>query len=525
MTDIGVSEVTDFYRNKTVFITGGTGFMGKVLVEKLLRACPVRRIYLLMRPKRGVDVNQRLHDMFNYKLFDRIKESQPEVIQKVFAVKGDITMEGLGLSDEDEARLAEEVQIVFHAAATINFTEPMRVAVNMNMLGTKRVVSLAQKMRKLESMVHVSTAYSNCHLPEVYEELYPAPMDPGRLIQLTEWLDDKLLEALTPHLVSPRPNTYTYTKALAEHLLVNDGGRLPISIIRPSIVCGSWREPLPGWVDNLFAFTGLLVGMGKGVLRSLYIKPGITLDFIPVDIPINLMIVSAWNTAAGRYRPNSVPIFCCSTGSQKPLTSDALALHLEKSVRSFPFSSTIWYPDGSAKSNKFMHQIHVFLVNIVPAYIVDTIMRILGKKPIAVKLCNKMVKAVGALEYFMLRDWVFHNTQTQCLWDTLSPADKEIFHFDIDTLNWDEYIETYQKGCKQYIMKEDLKDVPQARKTMQRMHFLHRLVQLVVMYGVWCLLSSDSATNCYSVFFSGAAKLLSLSPFLAAAEEVEVDVS
>lgn len=478
-----------------------------------------------MRPKRGVDVNQRLHDMFNYKLFDRIKESQPEVIQKVFAVKGDITMEGLGLSDEDEARLAEEVQIVFHAAATINFTEPMRVAVNMNMLGTKRVVSLAQKMRKLESMVHVSTAYSNCHLPEVYEELYPAPMDPGRLIQLTEWLDDKLLEALTPHLVSPRPNTYTYTKALAEHLLVNDGGRLPISIIRPSIVCGSWREPLPGWVDNLFAFTGLLVGMGKGVLRSLYIKPGITLDFIPVDIPINLMIVSAWNTAAGRYRPNSVPIFCCSTGSQKPLTSDALALHLEKSVRSFPFSSTIWYPDGSAKSNKFMHQVHVFLVNIVPAYIVDTIMRILGKKPIAVKLCNKMVKAVGALEYFMLRDWVFHNTQTQCLWDTLSPADKEIFHFDIDTLNWDEYIETYQKGCKQYIMKEDLKDVPQARKTMQRMHFLHRLVQLVVMYGVWCLLSSDSATNCYSVFFSGAAKLLSLSPFLAAAEEVEVDVS
>lgn len=67
-------------------------------------------------------------------------------------------------------------------------------------------------------------------------------------------------------------------------------------------VCGSWREPLPGWVDNLFAFTGLLVGMGKGVLRSLYIKNGLTVDFIPVDFPVNLMIVSAWNTAAGRYK-------------------------------------------------------------------------------------------------------------------------------------------------------------------------------------------------------------------------------
>ncbi|KAK4291379.1 hypothetical protein Pmani_035791 [Petrolisthes manimaculis] len=70
MTDLGVSEITEFYRNKTIFITGGTGFMGKVLVEKLLRSCPVRRIYLLMRPKRGVDVEQRLDDMFNYKVND-----------------------------------------------------------------------------------------------------------------------------------------------------------------------------------------------------------------------------------------------------------------------------------------------------------------------------------------------------------------------------------------------------------------------------------------------------------------------
>ncbi|XP_050689457.1 putative fatty acyl-CoA reductase CG5065 isoform X1 [Eriocheir sinensis] len=540
MAEDGASEISEWYRGKNVFITGGSGFLGKVLLEKLLRTCPVRRIYLLMRPKRGVEVNQRLDDIFNYKgadladplsnirggrtnestLFDGIKKTQPEVIQKVFAVRGDITMEGLGISDEDEARLVEEVNIVFHAAATINFQEPMRVAVNMNMLGTKRVVSLAKKMKNLQSLVYVSTAYSNCHLPEVYEELYPAPIDPSRLIQLTEWLDDDLLETLTPKLVQPRPNTYTYTKALAEHLLVTDGARLPISIVRPSIVCGSWREPMPGWVDNLFAFTGLLVGMSKGVLRSLYIKPGITLDFIPVDFPINLMIVSAWNTAAGRYKPSSVPIFCCSTGTQKPLTSDDLAIHLEKSVRAFPFNSPLWYPDGSAKTNKFMHQLHINLVNILPAHLADTIMRMIGKKPIAVNLCNKMVKAVGALEYFMLRDWVFHNTRSQCLWDTLSPTDQEIYHFDIDSLDWGAYIETYQKGCKQYIMKEELKDLPKARRNMRKMHFFHRLVQLIMMYGVWCLLASESATHCYSVFFRGAAKMLSL-PVLAAAEEFD----
>ena len=44
-------KVSKFYENKTVFITGATGFMGKVLVEKLLRSTKVRKIYLLIRPK------------------------------------------------------------------------------------------------------------------------------------------------------------------------------------------------------------------------------------------------------------------------------------------------------------------------------------------------------------------------------------------------------------------------------------------------------------------------------------------
>lgn len=54
-------SVSEFYNGKTVFITGGTGFMGKVLLEKLLRSCPgVNKIYLLIRPKKGQDSHERL---------------------------------------------------------------------------------------------------------------------------------------------------------------------------------------------------------------------------------------------------------------------------------------------------------------------------------------------------------------------------------------------------------------------------------------------------------------------------------
>ena len=52
-----LSNIAEFYRDRSVFITGGTGFLGKVLVEKLLRSCPhIKTIYLLMRPKRGQDI-------------------------------------------------------------------------------------------------------------------------------------------------------------------------------------------------------------------------------------------------------------------------------------------------------------------------------------------------------------------------------------------------------------------------------------------------------------------------------------
>lgn len=60
------SPVQEFFRDAVVFITGGTGFMGKILIEKLLRTCPhIKQIYLLIRPKKGKKVEQRLSEIFD----------------------------------------------------------------------------------------------------------------------------------------------------------------------------------------------------------------------------------------------------------------------------------------------------------------------------------------------------------------------------------------------------------------------------------------------------------------------------
>lgn len=57
------TPVKDFYRNKQIFLTGATGFLGQIIIEKLLRCCEINKLFILIRNKKGKTWQQRIDDI------------------------------------------------------------------------------------------------------------------------------------------------------------------------------------------------------------------------------------------------------------------------------------------------------------------------------------------------------------------------------------------------------------------------------------------------------------------------------
>ncbi|KAG6460344.1 hypothetical protein O3G_MSEX011916 [Manduca sexta] len=235
----GDSEIQKFYQDSVIFITGVSGFMGKLLVEKLLRACNVRKIYILIRPKEGKTIRDRLNDIKKDPGFDYLRETQPNFGDKIVSVEGDISEIRLGISDSDWGTLTEEVDTIFHLAATTNVDIPLPAATLINIRGTREILHLAKQCSKLRVFEYVSTAYCQATTDKIGvqldEKFQPCPIPPATLIELVENVDKTRLGAIVSGLTKSWPNTYTFTKAVAEELVRSMADEIPICIVRPPI--------------------------------------------------------------------------------------------------------------------------------------------------------------------------------------------------------------------------------------------------------------------------------------------------
>ena len=141
--------VLESFKDKTFFITGCTGFIGKVLLEKIMRSIPeFRRIYVMVRPKKGLTLQKRLEDIFKYEVFEPYFTANPHMRdgwrEKVMPIGGDLELKGLGLTDEHRDILLNEVHFVINSAASVNFDDPILESLNINYFGALRMFDIIE---------------------------------------------------------------------------------------------------------------------------------------------------------------------------------------------------------------------------------------------------------------------------------------------------------------------------------------------------------------------------------------------
>ncbi|XP_026465060.1 fatty acyl-CoA reductase 1-like [Ctenocephalides felis] len=474
-----VPTIPQFFKDKEIFITGGSGFIGKVLLEKILRSCPdFKVIYLLLREKKGKPIVERLEDILQNELFNLAREKNPKVFKKVVAVSGDVSQLQLGLNESDK-QLVLRSEIVFHVAASVRFDDPLRKATMMNTRGTREIMDLMLQMPNLVVGVHVSTTYCNTDKDTIEEKVYRDHGDWREAIRLAEnYNDDYKFASLTEKCLGGLKNTYLYTKHLAENIVEDYSDRLPLVLYRPGIVVSAWKEPIPGWVDNLNGPIGLNVAVGKGLLRVMHTDPKVVLDYAPVDVIVKGILVAAWNKVNQRDPQKNLPVYNCSVGDKFILTQEH-AYEIGMEVNSKTPYRTFWYPRCTFTESWIKFWLLFFFYNIIPGSILDSLLKITGHKPILMRILRKAYVAILAVGYFATRNWNFKSDNFWDLLHNLLPEDRNDFDYDMKTFDAYEFAWNGRLGSSRYLLKE-----PENPAEYKKIYNRNKILYYTIVYAL-----------------------------------------
>ncbi|KAJ3618778.1 hypothetical protein MTP99_005590 [Tenebrio molitor] len=463
------AQIKEFYKDQTIFLTGGTGFLGKILIEKLLRQCwDLNKIYVLVRPKKGKSPEDRFEELFQYACFDLIKCKN--LSEKVFLISGDIQKPFLGLGVQDAELLKKETTCVIHAAANVKFDQTLKAA-SHNVRATRDVLELAKHMPNLKVFVHVSTAFSNCVHSHIEERFYTPPMKPENLLALVDDLDDHTLQAITPKLLGEYPNTYIYTKCITEDL-VKTNLQVPKAIVRPAIVISTIEEPVPGWVDNVYGVIGIALVAALGILRSMHAKKSYPAHVVPVDYVANCVLAAAWKA----HRSGTTAIYNYIGHNKNIMTWGRFVEIINPACWEFPSEKFLWYFRFKIRENELWHKICVFFLQTMVAYFIDFVLICVGRATIAVKNYRRLNNMMDLISYFSTRRWTFEQDNVLELWDQMGKDDKKMFKFSMEDTDWVEYIRNNILGARMYLLKETPDTIPRAKKKLKIMFFVHYAV-------------------------------------------------
>ncbi|MBI5159878.1 MAG: SDR family oxidoreductase [Micrococcales bacterium] len=327
-----------------VFLTGGTGFVGQAVLERLLVDHPDTTISVLVRGKGASDADTRLRQLTRKPVFREWRKAvgsdaaDAQIAERVRIVDG-----GLG----SVPTLPTDLDVVIHSASTVSFDPPINQAFDTNVGGAINLYEAIRATGADPHAVHVSTCYvgglnrgiqPEARLPHdadwraefaaaraAKDAAELASREPRALRKLIDAArarhgkegpltvaraaEEARIAAVEAELVDAGrtraqslgwTDVYTLTKAFseraAEELWGEDGHRL--SVVRPAIIESALAHPYPGWIDGFKVADPLILAYGRGQLPEFPGLPDSILDLIPVDFVVNAILLAAANPPA-----------------------------------------------------------------------------------------------------------------------------------------------------------------------------------------------------------------------------------
>ena len=343
-----------------VFLTGGTGFVGQAVLERLLSSHPDTTVSLLVRTKGSAGGDDRLRTLLRKPVFRAWREAVGDAgVEDAVARRIRIVEGGLGSVPE----LPGDIDVVIHSASTVSFDPPIDQAFDTNVGGAIGLYEALRASGSTPHVVHVSTCYVGGLRKGVVPEArlehaidwraeYAAATSARERVemlsrqpaQLREFMDraraehgkegpqsvaraseEARVEWVTAALVDAGrtraeslgwTDVYTLTKAFAERaaeeLWAGTGGTL--SVVRPAIIESALAHPFPGWIDGFKVADPLILAYGRGLLPEFPGLPDSVLDLIPVDYVVNAILAAAANPPQGEPE-----YFHIASGASNPL--------------------------------------------------------------------------------------------------------------------------------------------------------------------------------------------------------------
>jgi long-chain acyl-CoA synthetase len=366
-------------RGRHILFTGASGFLGKVWLSMVLDKVPsVGRIYILLRGKKGQGARERFEKMINESyafqpLHERYGEGLSEFLsERIEVVAGDVSQKGLGIDAKVAARIQRDLDVLIHCAGNVDFNPELSDALVTNVDGTIHAAEFAAGARDAK-FVQVSTCFvAGNREGRIMEGVTPnySPTRPGYDVEAEYKFAHQLVKDIHENTSSPRaleelraeltksviekghdpnnthlierilrreskarltdtlvqagkdraqywgwPNVYTYTKSMAESMLLERFPNLPKAIFRPAITESAVSFPMPGWNEGLNTSGPLVYFMGTW-FRHLPAKKEKPLDIVPVDY----CCAALTSVAAALLEGKAGPAYQCATSDRHCLS-------------------------------------------------------------------------------------------------------------------------------------------------------------------------------------------------------------